>query len=394
MDAEIQAGIDYLKKIWTDAYPDRDGFIIPPEDVAWNEEAGEVTFTLPHSEQQHIFNRDDFLRFVQDCKTAKVDDSERIIRTASRTIMVVSPENVKAEYISFHEEESLSLKFNDTISFSFQPVSAVVGVVVLRRDWYQHDFSPDLYFSVELLYAAGTQKLPDNEELNLLDSFLFELAATADIVFSKGSLRADTSDPFEKLKNEKYVPKLKPIEPFNEGMRLFNAAVQVNDSELRLLSLFKVLEYFGPIVWALDGNEAIRKKLDSPSSLNPDANYLQSIFELTRSLDKRRNDSEMIKMVLEKCVDMIELSKKLPQSRFKELKYDDKKSDIESQTRLVGEALVSTRNQFAHAKSDYKPTGSEMKENELPEFNSFVEAAAVQTIRWYNRLPAHLKLKL
>jgi hypothetical protein len=124
------------------------------------------------------------------------------------------------------------------------------------------------------------------------------------------------------------------------------------------------------------------------------SNYLKSIIDLVRSLDERRNDNQMIRLLFETCLDFVELSTRLPHPHFKELKYGDKKTDIEAQSKAAAEALVATRNQVAHAKSDYRPTGLELSLEELSDFNIFLEAAAVQTIRWYNRLPVHLKLKL
>jgi hypothetical protein len=73
--------------------------------------------------------------------------------------------------------------------------------------------------------------------------------------------------------------------------------------------------------------------------------------------------------------------------------HQDKKAEGEH-IRLVADTLVATRNQVAHAKSNYQPQGNELALEYLPRFNDFVEAAAIRTIRWYNRLPTHLKLML
>jgi hypothetical protein len=387
MDKEVKAAIDYLIKEWVDFTPD---------EFDWDGKAETITFSLPFSQQKYTLDRASFLDFAQDCQHAKIDESESVIHTKRRTILLVHPVSLKAQYIAFYKGKALNFKVNDTVSLHFHPVHPIVGFIGLQQDAFNEHLAPDMYPCVEILYASGSQKLSEEDEQKLLESFLFELAATADLIFSKASLQQDTENPFEELEEQEqeYAPKLRPVETFNEGMRLFNAAIQVNDAELRLLSLFKVLEYFGPIVTALDSNEALRKKLDSPSALTPDANYLQSVFELTRSLEKRRNDNEMIRLLLDKCADMIELSKKLPRPRFRQLNYEDKKSEIEAQTKAVADALVATRNQVAHAKSDYKPVGNEVPRKELSQFNAFIEAAAVQAIRWYNRLPAHLKLTL
>jgi hypothetical protein len=182
---------------------------------------------------------------------------------------------------------------------------------------------------------------------------------------------------------------VEPVARSGSAINLRRTSVQ---PELKLLSFYKVLEFFAPIVMALDSNEAMRKKLDSPSTLKPDANFLKSIFELARSLEQRRKDKEMIRQVLETCMDFVDVANLLPKPLAKELSHDDKKGQSEH-IRFVSEALVATRNQVAHAKSNYEPLGNEVSEEYLPQLNEFVQAAAVRTIRWYNRLPVHLKLK-
>jgi hypothetical protein len=108
-------------------------------------------------------------------------------------------------------------------------------------------------------------------------------------------------------------------------------------------------------------------------------------------LEKRKVDKEMMKALFATCLDVVELSQYLPKSRRKALSYESKRSEIDAFSRDLAELAVATRNQVAHAKSNYQPTGNELKANELPAFNEFMSRSATQTIRWYNRLPGHQK---
>ena len=109
-------------------------------------------------------------------------------------------------------------------------------------------------------------------------------------------------------------------------------------------------------------------------------------------MEQRKKDKEMIRLVFETCVDFVDVSKLLPKPLAKELSHDDKKGQSEH-IRIVADVLAATRNQVAYAKSNYEPQGNEMPTEFLEGLDQFVEDTATRTIRWYNRLPAHLKLK-
>lgn len=325
-------------------------------------------------------------------------DNDTAARVALRGLGGVSlpsstPISIKAEFISYYKGKCLNFEIGDGLSIHFLPTSPLVGFAAYQEGAYADYHPPDYYPSLEIRYGKGVKKKASEEEGQLFESFMFELAADADVVFSAANLKYDFDEnPFEELEGKDFSTTLRPLEPFTEGMRLYLAASQITEPGLKLLSFYKVLEYFAPIVMALDSNEAMRKKLDSPSTLKPDANFLKSIFELARSLEQRRKDKEMIRLVLETCMDFVDVASLLPKPLAKELSHDDKKGQSEH-IRFVSEALVATRNQVAHAKSNYEPQGNEVSEEYLPQLNEFVQAAAVRTIRWFNRLPVHLKLK-
>ena len=385
MDAQVKQTVEFLVNECA-------GYI-KSDNFQWDKDTKMVSVWFRHSDAEIDIPRDEFLQAIDEFKSLKTSDDGAFVRTSRRTLRIVAPVSVSAHTID-QSDVNLTMKLGSGVVISFIPVSLWVTIAALKAGAFEADVMPaEAYGSIELFYLLSANKMSEKEEEEAIDTFLFELAASENFVFQKTEfLGSDTWDIDEG--ETEAPPKFRPLEPFNEGMRLFNAAVPVEDAELRLLSLFKVLEFFAPIVLALDSIESLRKKLDSPLALSPDANYLKSIIDLVRSLDERRNDNQMIRLLFETCLDFVELSTLLPRPHFKELKYGDKKSDIEAQSKAAAEALVATRNQVAHAKSDYRPTGVELPLEELSDFNVFLEAAAVQTIRWYNRLPVHLKLKL
>lgn len=368
---------------------------VEPDDLDWDDEKTTVSFRLHPANEPFTFTRSEFLELPEEIKTMRIAKDVTAVRTSKRTLRIVkATSNETAAVVHEGLTKKLGMKTADGIEIGIKTGSFFVAVAAFQREAYDSDFFPPDYYNCVEIEWGGTSRKTEEEEERIVDTYLFELAASTGLVFQKDALLIERpwDDGFVDAEEDDFPPKCRPLEQFNEGMRLYLAGVQVDDPELKLLSLFKVFEFFAPIVWALDSNEALRKKLDSPSALNPDANFLQSIFELARSLDKRRNDNEMIRLVFETSLDFVELSTLLPQPRFKKFNYGDKKADIDGQCRNAAEVLVATRNQVAHAKSDYKPLGIELKPDEFGPFNAFLEAAAVQAVRWYNRLPSHLKL--
>jgi hypothetical protein len=382
MKEVISKGIQFL----LDEY---EGFVAA-DTMSWDEQDHVVDVCLPFSEESILIPEKEFPQFIEECRSLTIDQEHGWVVTAKRAIRIVRAVSFKAEGLTFYFQKDISIALPGGEKVRFSPRNFFAGFAAFKINAYHADaHPPEDYPSVELEFASG-KPLSREDADSVFDSFLFELAASQDIVFQKAPfVFYDSDDPF----GDAGEPALsfRPLEPFNEGMRLFNAAVTVDDPELRLLSLYKVLEYFAPIVFSIDSHDALRRKLDSSKALQPDGDFLASIFELMRSTDKRRTDKEMIKALFERCVDVIDLSQSLPKELRREVSYSDKKTDTEAYARSVAEVLVATRNQLAHAKSNYESQGNEVRKESLAEFNEFLRVACVQVIRWYNRLPNHLR---
>lgn len=141
----------------------------------------------------------------------------------------------------------------------------------------------------------------------------------------------------------------------------------------------------------------MRKKLDSSNANNLSAEFISSIFDLTKSYDKSLRDKELIKSLIDNTFDLVDIYNTLPQSirenmKIEKLEYKTKK---ETKTRIInslGKVLYDTRNEIVHAKSNFNPTGFECNGDDLNELNEFMHLACYSTIKWYNRLPKHLKI--
>jgi hypothetical protein len=353
----------------------------------------QVTVSLSRSDVDYPLSHEEFLKFLSEAESLKIDKENRFIRTDFRTFCIVYPESNLAEVIAGYNPQSFSIPVGEGITIGFRPNSLLVGVAALRKNAYEkHYQSPDGYPSIEISYDKPERRLSTAVEEQTVDMFLFQMAASDGVCFSKSALNLEAGvDPYYEYEGKEFKPSFGQLEAFSESMNLYLAASAVKETELRYLSFYKVIEYFGPVVFRLERNEALRKKLDSPEARKPDAEFLESLHSLMASFKERFSDERIPQAVIEKCVDFIDLLKLLPPSLTKALTYESSKQEVENGVRAVGLAMYATRNKVAHAKSNYRKTGGEVAGGELEQFTKFVEAVALRVIQWYNRLPEHLK---
>lgn len=265
------------------------------------------------------------------------------------------------------------------------------------------------YPVVQINYSDKRNRLSIEDENKLVLSFLFEISDSAGYNISLDKFRipnkyleAKIEEIIEKdddSEEGKKVIKLKPLITFNEGMELFVSALQVNDESLKFLNFYKIIEYFGPIIIRLKGNSLLVSKLDNPKALNPDREYIDSIFDLVNSVKENQKDSELGKAVL-KHIDIVDSISLLPEriikhskaiAKVQEVNYETPKDKLAIIITVISTTLYSTRNWVVHAKSNYQLTGKEVQKDELEQLNIFMKQITAKLIRWYNKLPNHQK---
>jgi hypothetical protein len=387
MRNEVESAIDFLcKEFWE--------FEDIMEEFSYDDKEDVVTVPEPY-EDVVKYPASQFVEEVEECKSMKVQVAEGAVSTNHRFYQVISPDDETSSMVEAYKKE-IGTVLMDNINVTIKYSNLIVACAALKTESYHRKYhSPFLYTAVEVSCPNSRELIDSAQAAQIVDSFLFELADSHKTVYAKSRFIqfADFDDPDVSFIETKDWS-MRPLEQYNEGIRLYLAALQVTDPDLRLLSLYKVLEFFAPVVFNMEANEALRKKLDSSKALSPDNAFLRSIFELTKNFDIRRIDKEMMKSLFAISLDIVELSPLIPKSLRQEVTYNNKRSDIETYSRKIAEVLVATRNKVAHAKSNYMPIGSECPSSDIPGFNIFLEAAAAQVIRWYNRLPEHQKLTL
>lgn len=362
-----------------------------------------IDINFPGEHDDVLIEPSEFLELGNEIKSIKIID-KNYIKTNLRSYYIVAATDSEENHVLSEYGDIKTTALNDT-KINILTESIIVGLAATKLGEYDKDYwgTFSQYISIEIIYNSLENVLTKKKEIDLLNSFIFEVADSTGIALNFSEIRNPIDDYFEYDKSESQTQSLRELEPFNEGMKLFVSAVQIKDSELKFLNFYKVLEHFAPIAVNIEANELMRKKLDAPKSSFEDGDFIRSVFELANSMRDKSNDEDLIKASFMSCIDFVGLFNKLPESIKRKIKkhlntneitYLIDKQSINTASNIAAKIIYKTRNKVVHAKSNFTLTGDEMGTEEIDELNEFMKEASSQAIRWYSRQPNHHKLEI
>ena len=345
----------------------------------------------------------EFLELGNEIISIKFTD-KNYIKTNLRSYYIVAATDSEENHVLSEYSDIKTTALNGT-RINILTESIIVGLAATKLGEYDKDYwgTFSQYISIEIIYDSVENVLTKEKEIDLLNSFIFEVADSTGIALNFSEIRNPIDDYYEYDETENLTQTLRELEPFNEGMKLFVSAVQIKDSELKFLNFYKVLEHFAPIAVNIEANELMRKKLDAPKSSFEDGDFIRSVFELANSMRDKSNDEDLIKASFSSCIDFVGLFIKLPLSIKKKIKkhlnitdvtYSLDKQSINTASNIAAKIIYKTRNKVVHAKSNFNLTGDEIDTEEINNLNEFMKEASSQAIRWYSRQPNHHKLEI
>lgn len=360
-------------------------------------------FYFPGEEDKPEITTEAFLKIADEIPHIKITDNSIIKTKLLRYFIVETTDTYQDQIIRY--THNLKLNLPNDIEINLVKDNFIIGLAAIELDEYDRDYwgtvSP--YLAVELKYNSGDKILTAEQELDIVKSFIFEIADSTGIALRFSEIRNPVND-YEDLEEEAAgQAKLRELEVYNEGMRLFVSAIQIQEEELKFLNFYKILEHFAPIAVNIEANELMRKKLDAPKVLFEDGDYIRSIFELAKAMREKFNDEDLIKSTFSTCFDFLGIFELLPDSiktkvkkhlGEKTINYSIDKQKITTAANMVGKIIYATRNKVVHAKSNYETSGNECDGADIATLNLFMKEACSQTIRWYNRQPNHFKLTI
>jgi hypothetical protein len=165
-------------------------------------------------------------------------------------------------------------------------------------------------------------------------------------------------------------------------IEIFNRAISCEDSELSILYFSKVIEYVSETVVRMKITEVGRKVLSSNRALMPDANFIKELQDVFKSLSYKK-DSESTELTIQTCCYINDLAEIIPEYIKNKFEKYRKQSD-QAALEFLAKCISATRNNIAHAKSNYVATGNEMPEQHYEGFAQLMRVVSQQCIRWYS----------
>jgi hypothetical protein len=283
------------------------------------------------------------------------------------------------------------------ISCSLTRGFSIFGILIACAGEYDKYFPPildeDLFVEIRF-----DKKISKSLEQNIFEAYLFEVSSSLDLSVEISSRPyLDDSWLNEQCDYIFQDPRFRPLilgKGTTELLKLYNKAVSSKDLDVQILYFTKAIEYVSQTVIRIQSNEAIRAKLLSSRALKPDADFiseLESIFETQRTYKK---DREAIRQTIVTCCEASELAKVAPTfiKEFKQISAESNLQDRNKALEALGKSLYSTRNEIAHAKANYQPTGEECPEDQFLNFTKCVQLATQQVINWYYFSPESIRL--
>lgn len=270
--------------------------------------------------------------------------------------------------------------------------------VALKGEWvkdYPPYFADDLAVEVEWVDRALT--LEEARAASQAYQYSLETSLGLKLKPSERTPVDELPDFEDEQPDDLVLGRIRPLRdgPGQDELHsLYLRATATTDLEVQHLFFTKVVEYVSQTVVRRERNESVRRWLTDQRALQPDAVYIEGLATLVGEQDRRaRDDLSALKLTVAMCCDALLLAPHAP--RFLKLaSVTSESSRQERRQALEGlaETIHSTRNEIAHAKANYKPTGNECPPEDLGTLVGCMRQVAQLAIAWYSEQPASLRV--
>jgi hypothetical protein len=392
-----------------DWYPADDPDFDPSEfdDIKITYSTG-VGLWVPKADDSPELTIRELIDLSKELDTATLENNTRYI-SQNRILQLIEPiEDTKLSILNLGGDWPTERLFEHKLNFDINEIT--IGIVngfspfslIISKNGDYEDFWPPFHeedYFIEIIFSKPIEySFVDS----LIETYLFELNSSLNLIFRQHV--RPTTDGYEDF-DYAQEKAMKLVETFRlrslisgkgikDACHLFNRAMSIEDDELRLFSLVKVIEYIAPTVVRKKANEQIRQRLLSADALNPDAEFIADLIKLIENNRESRKDAAALKLTIFEACDPIPLAKKAPKYLSKIHLADDhiKVAGRKAALEELSNCITATRNRIAHAKSNFKPTGKECPKEQLTSFVECVKLVTIQVIRWFATCPEELRV--
>lgn len=348
----------------------------PADEIKIGDEDIFIGFPDEWDEENCCYSVENFLRYTEDLKNIQVIDKHSVIAG-----------NIRQTIISFDEYYYDHLVPNlefDTDKYSLRIVSNpfLIGIIASRDGIYNENFGVypcSDYKAVEITYKKDIRC--EEDEIEFIKTCSYHIACKYDVPISIGKFRS-WNDITDEENDDIITVGSSELIPYCRAMDYYIQGLSIEKEDIKYLHLYKIIEYFSPIVSKKTSYEQLNKRLDALQVVERDSEYLESIFKLTKQYEVSLKDKELANTILNECIDIVSLFQFLPdkiqRTISKSCHFEVKKittlspTTIEAVKREIADILYATRNSIVHAKSNYIFTSKECPEEDLGQLNEFM----------------------
>lgn len=376
-----------------------DNFNIEPstDEVQIGDEDIFIGFPDEWDKDNSCYSVDDFLRYTEDLDNIQVIDNHSVITGNIRqTIISVN------EY--YYDLLVPNLEFN-TEKYCLKIVNNpfLIGLIASRDEIYNEDFGVfpcSDYKAVEITYKEKGSC--EENDIEFIKTCFYHIASKYNVPISIGEFRS-WNDITDEENDDIIIVGSSELIPYCRAMDYYIEGLSIEKEDIKYLHLYKIIEYFSPIVSKKASYEQLNKRLDALQVVERDSEYLESIFKLTKQYEVSLKDKELANTVLNECVDIALLFQFLPDKIQKTISknchFEVKKittlspTTIEAVKKEIADILYATRNSIVHAKSNYTFTGKECSGEDLEQLNKFMINLCECLFVWNGRQSKEFQLK-
>lgn len=367
-----------------------------------------VGLWIPQADESPGFTIKDLIDLSKELQNASLQNNTRYISRV-RILQSIEPlENTKLSILGLGGEWLSRRLFEQKLNIDGNGITIGIingfspfSLIVAKNGDYEEFWPPfdeEDYF-IEIIFE---NTMGSNIVESLIESYLFELNSSLNITFRQ-HIRStidrswDYEEAHEKATELEKSSRLRPLingKGIKEACHLFNKAMSIEDDELRLFSLVKVIEYIAPTVVKKKTNEQIRQRLLCADALNPDADFIADLIKLVENNRESRKDAAALKLTIFEACDPSPLAKVAPKFLSTIYLKKDLIKDAERKSALeeLANCITATRNRIAHAKSNFKPTGKECPDEQLTSFVECLRLVTIQLVQWFATCPEELRI--
>ncbi len=352
-----------------------------------------LCLTFPYSEGISL-SVNDFITLAREVTSKSTSFDGLVYCSESLAIISIEPANTKAH--SFVEQLS-SNTFNVQIELTSPYDGVKVGLIteslafaasVVVKEFYFDKYLPPITGHELFVAISHSGTVNSDKAIEIVYAYLFELSSSLQLQFVLSTHPLESIwPPNENELEESNLSRLRPL-MIGPGLgvllRDFHRGNVSNEPETAIIEYVKCLEYISTTVVRERQYDDLRKRLMSPSALNPTAAFMDSLMTLCEKNRIFKKDHEALQLTVEKCCDANELLPFAPKflvSRFPTT--DRKQNEINPLLTEFAATLSATRNQLSHSKANYEPTGKECPTDQLSILAECARVATEQCIRWY-----------